>query len=176
MRVRRRPAEDRGPSSGPSRAPADRGSISLWVIIFTFTTLALLVLVVDGGEAINAKSRAADIAEQAARAAADDVNVAGLRAGTGTVSLGAGACDLRQGPAAQLVTEYVHGVPGASATLTGCTPSMTSVGGTPAVSVTATVQLTMRPALPVPPFNTISATAHETAYLACGSDNQREAC
>jgi Flp pilus assembly protein TadG len=144
------------------------------VIIFTFTTLALLVLVVDGGEAINAKSRAADIAEQAARAAADDVNVAGLR--TGTVSLGANACDLRQGPAAQLVTEYVRGVPGASATLTGCTPSMTSVGGTPAVSVTATVQLTMRPALPVPPFNTISATARETAYLACGSENQREAC
>jgi hypothetical protein len=34
----------------------------------------------------------------------------------------------------------------------------------------------VRPALPVPPFNTISATAEETAYLACGSADQREAC
>jgi Flp pilus assembly protein TadG len=176
MRARRGPAKNPRRGSGPAPAPADRGSVSLWVIIFTFTTLALLVLVVDGGEAINAKSRAADIAEQAARAAADDVNVVGLRTGTGTVSLSANACDMRQGPAAQLVTEYARGVPGATATLTGCTPSTTNVGGTPAVSVTATVQLTVRPALPVPPFNTISATAQETAYLACGSQDQREAC
>jgi Flp pilus assembly protein TadG len=176
MRARRGPAENPRRSSGSAPAPADRGSVSLWLVIFTFTTLALLILVVDGGEAINAKSRAADIAEQAARAAADDVNVAGLRTGTGTVSLSANACDMRQGPAAQLVTEYARGVPGATATLTECTPSTTNVGGTAAVSVTATVQLTVRPALPVPPFNTISATAQETAYLACGSQDQREAC
>ena len=152
----------------------DQGSVSLWVVIFAFTTMALLVLVVDGGQTMNAKSRAADIAEQAARAAADDVNVGNLRAGT--VNLGGGACDLRQGPAAQLVAAYASGVPGATATLTGCTPSMTTVGGTPSLSVTATVQLSVRPALPVPPFNTISATAQETAYLACGSADQREAC
>jgi Flp pilus assembly protein TadG len=157
-----------------ARRPADRGSVSLWVIIFAFTTMALLILVVDGGQAINAKSRAADIAEQAARAAADDVNVAGLRAGT--VQLGGGACDLRAGPAAQLVTAYAGGVPGATATLTRCSSSMTTVGGRPSLSVTATVQLSVRPSIPVPPFQTISATAQETAYLACGSANQREAC
>lgn len=163
---------------GCQRDGRDRGSISLWVVIFTFTTLALLILVVDGGQTMNAKSRAADIAEQAARAAADDINVAGLRTGTGTVELGGNACDLnpQAGPAAQLVAEYARGVPGATATLTACTPSMTTVGGTPSLSVTATVQLSVRPALPVPPFNTISATAHETAYLACGSADQREAC
>jgi hypothetical protein len=152
----------------------DRGSVSLWVVIFTFTTLALLVLVVDGGQTMNAKSRAADIAEQAARAAADDVSVAGLRGGA--VTLGGGACDLKDGPAAQLVADYVSGVPGATATLTACTPSVTTVGGTPSLSVSATVQLSVRPALPVPPFNAISATAQETAYLACGSADQREAC
>jgi Flp pilus assembly protein TadG len=146
------------------------------VVIFTFTTLALLILVVDGGQTMNAKSRAADIAEQAARAAADDISVGGLRAAKGTVSLAGGACDLRSGPAAQLVASYASGVPGATATLTACTPSMTTVGGTPSLSVTATVQLSVRPALPVPPFNTISATAEETAYLACGSADQREAC
>jgi Flp pilus assembly protein TadG len=154
----------------------DRGSVSLWLVIFAFTTLALLVLVVDGGQTMNAKSRAADIAEQAARAAADDLNVGDLRTGAGTVQLGGGACDLRTGPAAQLVADYASGVPGATARLTGCTQSVTDVGGTPALTVTATVQLSVRPALPVPPFNTISATAQETAYLACGSADQREAC
>jgi Flp pilus assembly protein TadG len=146
------------------------------VVIFTFTTLALLILVVDGGQTMNAKSRAADVAEQAARAAADDVNVTSLRGGD--VELGGDACSLdpQEGPAAELVADYASGVPGATATLTGCTQSMTVVGGTPSLSVTATVQLSVRPALPVPPFTTISATAEETAYLACGSADQREAC
>jgi hypothetical protein len=166
-----RPPWRRGERAG---LRADRGSISLWVVIFTFTTLALLVLVVDGGQTMNAKSRAADIAEQAARAAANDVNVPSLR--SGTVGLGGGACDLKDGPAAQLVADYASGVPGATASLTKCTPSTTDVGGTPSLSVTATVQLSVRPALPVPPFNTITATAEETAYLACGSADQREAC
>ena len=97
-----------------------------------------------------------------------------LRAGT--VGLSGGACDLRGGPAAELVADYASGVPGATAELTGCTSAMTVVGGTPSLSVTATVQFSVRPALPVPPFKTISATARETAYLACGSANQREAC
>jgi Flp pilus assembly protein TadG len=157
----------------------DRGSVSLWVVIFAFTTIALLVLVVDGGQTMNAKSRAADIAEQAARAAVDDVNVGDLRAGTVQLNGGTGsgaACDMHSGPAAQLVSDYARGVPGATATLTGCTSSVTDVGGAPSLTVTASVQLSVRPALPVPPFNTISATAHETAYLACGSADQREAC
>ena len=56
----------------------DRGSVSLWVVIFAFVTLALLILIVDGGQVIVAKSRAADIAQQAARAAVDDINPAAL--------------------------------------------------------------------------------------------------
>jgi Flp pilus assembly protein TadG len=179
------PAATRHPErvrASASLALRDRGSISLWLVIFTFTTLALLILVVDGGQTMNAKSRAADIAEQAARAAADDINVTNLRgltaAGGNTVQLAGNACDLdpQTGPAAQLVANYASGVPGATATLTACTPSMTTVGGILSLSVTATVQLSVRPALPVPPFNTISATAQETAYLACGTADQREAC
>ena len=75
---------------------SDRGSVSLWVVIFAFVTLALLILIVDGGQVIVAKSRAADIAEQAARAAADDINPAALR--NGQVTIAAGACDT-PGPA-----------------------------------------------------------------------------
>lgn len=161
------------------RRRADRGSVSLWVVIFAFTTFWLLVLVVDGGQTMNAKSRAADIAEQAARAALDDLNVGELRGGTVQLAggnTGAGACDLLSGPAAQLVHDYAAGVPGASAALTGCTSKVADVGGIPSLTVTATIQFSVRPALPVPPFQTISATAQETAYLACGSADQREAC
>jgi len=159
------------------RDRGDRGSVSIWVVIFTLAAVALLVLVVDGGQSMNAKSRAGDIAEQAARAAANDVDVNQLR--TRNFVIGNGACDLNpndNGPAAVLVADYALGVPGATAVLTGCTPSVTEVDGGPTLAVTATVRLTVRPAFPVPPFDTISATAEETAYLACGSLNQREAC
>ena len=71
----------------------DRGSVSLWVVIFAFVTLYLLVLVVDGGQVIVAKSRAADIAEQAARAAADDLNPDSLR--TGDYQLAGDACSVK---------------------------------------------------------------------------------
>ncbi|MGH3209250.1 MAG: pilus assembly protein TadG-related protein, partial [Trebonia sp.] len=139
----RHPERVRAPASLARR---DNGSISLWLVIFTFTTLALLILVVDGGQTMNAKSRAADIAEQAARAAADDVNVVNLRAGT--LDLDTAACDLQSGPAAKMVTSYANGVPGATAKLTECTPSTRDVGGNPSLTVTATVQLSVRPALP----------------------------
>ncbi|HLQ54651.1 MAG TPA: pilus assembly protein TadG-related protein, partial [Streptosporangiaceae bacterium] len=71
-----------------SRA-GDRGSVALWVIIFTFAVLVLVALIVDGGQLMNAKERAADVAEQAARAAANDVNVVDLRAGTVAIDPGA---------------------------------------------------------------------------------------
>ena len=73
--------------------------MSLWVVIFAFVTLALLILIVDGGQVIVAKSRAADIAQQAARAAADDINPAALR--NDDVTIAAGACDVA-GPASTL--------------------------------------------------------------------------
>ncbi len=64
MRARLRPALE----NTALQSTRDRGSVSLWVVIFAFVTLALLILIVDGGQVIVAKSRAADIAEQAARA------------------------------------------------------------------------------------------------------------
>ncbi len=65
--------------------------MSLWVVIFAFVTMVLLTLVVDGGQVMIAKSRAADIAEQAARAAADDIAPAALR--NGQVAIAGNACD-----------------------------------------------------------------------------------
>jgi Flp pilus assembly protein TadG len=147
----------------------DRGSVSLWVVMFAFVTLALLILVVDGGQVIVAKSRAADIAEQAARAAADDIDPGALR--NGNVEIAAGACGV-PGPASELVSTYQKGV-GVTATMLTCNPGSGPEG---APDVTVQVQVSMKPFLPVNPFGTITVTATETAFLACGTAGARVAC
>lgn len=62
-------------------AGADRGSITIFVVFFAITALALASLLVDLGNAVNAQERAADLAEQAARAAANTIDVVALRNG-----------------------------------------------------------------------------------------------
>jgi len=57
----------------------ERGSVTVFTVVFALAVMFLLALVIDGGIAMNAKQRAADIAGQAARAAADTVNLATLR-------------------------------------------------------------------------------------------------
>jgi hypothetical protein len=66
----------------PAGGGAERGSVTLFVVFFTLVALALASLLVDVGNAMNAQERAADLAEQAARAAANAISVAGLRSGT----------------------------------------------------------------------------------------------
>ncbi|MBC3992182.1 pilus assembly protein TadG-related protein [Streptomyces buecherae] len=63
---------------------ADRGAGAAAVILFAFLFLALAAFVVDGGMSISQRERAADIAEQAARYAAQDIDEAALRASGGT--------------------------------------------------------------------------------------------
>jgi hypothetical protein len=41
-----------GQGGQDGQSSRDRGSVSLWVVMFTFVTLALLILVVDGGQVI----------------------------------------------------------------------------------------------------------------------------
>ncbi|WP_433252070.1 pilus assembly protein TadG-related protein [Streptosporangium sp. CA-135522] len=64
----------------PGGRAAERGSMSVFTVIFSVVVFLLAGLLVDGGAAINARLRAADIAEQAARAAADQIDVEHLRA------------------------------------------------------------------------------------------------
>jgi len=61
------------------RLPGDRGSAALFVAIFAPAMIFLAGLVIDGGAAMEARQRASDIAEQAARAAGSQCNVALLR-------------------------------------------------------------------------------------------------
>lgn len=64
----------------PPATRAQRGSMSIFTVIFSVVVFLLAGLLVDGGAAINARLRAADVAEQAARAAADEIDVEHLRA------------------------------------------------------------------------------------------------
>jgi Flp pilus assembly protein TadG len=70
------------PSTAGRRRPRrreDTGSAALFMSLLTVALLALAGLVIDGGAAIAARERAADLAEQAARAGADALVPASLR-------------------------------------------------------------------------------------------------
>jgi len=105
----------------------DRGTLSLFVVLFTPVVVLLAGLLVDGGIAINARERAADVAQQAARAGANDLNVAALR--SGTVQLDPGAC----GVATAFVSKYT----GIGAAAGPC--AFVPVNGHPGIKVYATV-------------------------------------
>jgi len=70
-------------SAGPdvTAAGGDAGSVTVLVAVLGFALLLMLGLVVDGGRQLIAYRRAANDAEQAARAGAGAVNPAGLRTG-----------------------------------------------------------------------------------------------
>lgn len=68
----------------------DSGAAAVILVLLTPVFFALAGLVLDGGRAIAARQRAADIAEQAARAGVDALDVATLRA-TGTDRIDADA-------------------------------------------------------------------------------------
>ncbi|MFI6320559.1 TadE/TadG family type IV pilus assembly protein [Nonomuraea sp. NPDC050556] len=57
----------------------ERGSTAVFVVLFSVAMFALAGLLVDGGAAMNARLRAADIAEQGARAGADTIDEDELR-------------------------------------------------------------------------------------------------
>lgn len=62
-----------------ARLAGERGSLSLFAVIFTLVVLMLAGLVYDGGLAIAARQRAADVAESAARAGANAIDVEAFR-------------------------------------------------------------------------------------------------
>ena len=81
----------------------DRGSVAVFTAVFAIAVIFLTALIMDGGIAMNARERAADIAGQAARAAAGDIDVGALET-TGQAQIGQGACAV----ANQLVERYAQ--------------------------------------------------------------------
>jgi Flp pilus assembly protein TadG len=61
------------------RRRRERGAIGVFVAVLAFPIIGLIGLVYDGGLALEGRQRALDIAEQAARAAGNDCNLAVLR-------------------------------------------------------------------------------------------------
>lgn len=118
-------------------AAGDRGSGAGAVIIFAFVFLALAAFVVDGGLSIAKRERAADIAEQAARYAAMDIDEEALRdpANPGAAPINYQNCGAR-------VAQYASqvGMAGPDIAASGCTAA-------DADSVEVRIRLTYRPVL-----------------------------
>ncbi len=145
----------------------DRGSVAVFTAVFALAVIMLLALLVDGGSVLNARERAADIAEQAARAAATDLVTADLRNTSAVTIDWATACAYAQ----QAVTAYAKGFNQlTSARMTSCAP-----GANPRTA-TVTVRVTARPVIPAPGFPTLTVTATQSATAACGNADQQEAC
>jgi Flp pilus assembly protein TadG len=133
----------------------------VFTVIFAIAVVFLLALIVDGGLAMNARGRAADIAGQAARAAADNIDVATLRT-TGTAVIGPGACGLAAGLVARYAALDNGGVDRVN------TADMTACDAPPGQD-TATIQVTIRTQpLIAGVLGGFTETASQSATAECG--------
>jgi Flp pilus assembly protein TadG len=155
------------------REGAERGSVSVFTVVFAIAVIFLTALILDGGVAMNAKERAADIAEQAARAAADNIDVATLRT-TGVAAIGPGACPI----AGNLVAAYAQssqtGVDAVTSAVMNSCAAPAGTGPVGAVTATVTVTITTKPLVPGV-FGSFTESAQESATAECGI-NQGVAC
>jgi Flp pilus assembly protein TadG len=145
----------------------ERGSVSLWLVIFTIAAFVLLAFVVDGGQYMNARERAADIAEQAARAGIDQLTASAIRSGQLTLT-NAQAC-----PAAgTLVTTYgkgsLSGSDQAGLSMPFCNVTYQGAATNRVPVVTVKVDIKVTPVIPVI-FGTFTTGAKETATITCGT-------
>ena len=145
-----------GPNAVGRGAPgAERGSVTMFVVFFTLVALALASLLVDVGNAVNAQERAADLAEQAARAAANAIDVADLRSGIVAIDQGRACADARS-----LIQAYAAASRVDAAMTAPCTyPSPRQV--TVYVSVTTSPLISTF-------FGSFTMKAHETACAEFG--------
>lgn len=143
----------------PASAP-DRGSVAIFTVVFALAVVLLAGLILDGGIAMNARERASDIAGQAARAAAGDIDVGALQT-TGRAQIAAGACAI----ANQLVERYAQLDSGGvdkvdTATMVGCDAPPG------AEQATIVVQITTQPLVGV--LGGFTETGQDSAVTECG--------
>ncbi|HEX3827261.1 MAG TPA: pilus assembly protein TadG-related protein [Sporichthyaceae bacterium] len=134
-----------------NHARRDCGSATVFVVVLVPALLAMAGLVIDGGYALSARQQADTIAEQAARAGADQLAINTLRAG--------GPIRLNPAAARTAAENYLAE--------TGHTGTATVSG----VTVTVTVRIARRTAaLSAIGINTVSATSTATATGLTGID------
>lgn len=133
----------------PTGRATDSGSATIFVVGFAVVLFAGAGLAIDGGRAINARDKATDVAEQAARAGADQLDQDALR--------NRGAVVLDQGAARARADSFV--------TVAGYVPTTT----TAASSVTVRASATYRTALlGIIGINSIDVSGTATATPAIG--------
>jgi hypothetical protein len=138
--------------TGGQPADSQRGSIAVFTVVFAIAVIFLTALILDGGIAMT---------EQAARAAAGNIDVRALRA-TGVAAIGAGACPLAGNLVATYARQAGTGVDAVtSAAMDNCVA--------PIGAQTATVQVTIttRPLIPGV-LGSFTETAHASATAECG--------
>ncbi|WP_067629874.1 pilus assembly protein TadG-related protein [Actinomadura latina] len=133
----------------------DRGTIAMYTVLFTPVVLLLAGLLVDGGLAIHARQRAADMAEQAARAGANQIDTDALRE-TGEPVLDPGRA---RAAACDLLAAYPDEVTGSR-----CDANDQEVA--------VTVQISVKPQLLgiIPGFGSFQLTSSATARPVTGGD------
>jgi Flp pilus assembly protein TadG len=143
----------------------ERGSMAVITVMWSFVVLLLAGLVIDGGLAISQRERAADLADQAARAEAQNIDQGTLRnsgaaeiaddgCGRAQVYLASAADSIHYGKA-ELDTGYGDN---------GCALSAAAPGN----SVTVSVRLTYAPFVFDLFGGTITVTETGTATAATG--------
>ncbi|GAA3235453.1 Tad domain-containing protein [Actinocorallia longicatena] len=149
MTVRTR-RETRRDALREARRDGDRGTFSSFTVIFALAVLLFAGLLIDGGLAIHARQRAFDIAEQAARAGANEIDLDHLReTGEPLITDYGAAC----GAADELLGNY----PEISGSQCGAGEGENEVS----VTVTKTVNPTLLSLVHPAPFTmTVTATAH----------------
>ena len=143
------------------RGDGERGSVTVFTVVFGIAVVFLLALILDGGIAMNAKQRAADVAGQAARAAADTINLAVLRQ-TGVAEMAPGACVA----AARLVGTYAQHLSTGVDRVTG-TAMMRCVAPPGARVATVWVTVSTSPLVPGV-FGPFHETVTASATTECG--------
>lgn len=125
-----------------ARLRDDRGSLTAVVVLWTPIVILLAAFVVDMGFLVSQRNHASDLAEQAARRVADDLNAQKLRAGVYEINTDTG------GGCKTDAQDYLasSGADLGSTVVTDCTVGPPPAGAPPAaVTVTVTVKITYRP-------------------------------
>lgn len=77
----------RRPAPRRPRRHRDEGTLTLFTAIVAIALLAVIAFVVDAGEKLQAGQQAQALAQEAARAAADEVNTSAAYAGSGPLTI-----------------------------------------------------------------------------------------
>lgn len=135
----------------------ERGTIALYTVLFTPAVFLLGGLLVDGGLAIHARERAADMAEQAARAGANQIDEAALRSTGEPVIDARRACREAAALLAEFDTPVEGGGPGCAAT-------------DDEVTVTVTIRVKLQLLSIAPGFSDFTITSTASAHPETSDD------